>query len=210
MKQKAITWFIGSILVMVQLPFLAVQFVSSDAGRMVSILLLFVVNPLWAVITGIVGGKKPHILWFLPLAMDILFAIEFEILFGLDFQVLFYIGIYTVTGYVTMLITSLTNHKKAAIQKIPFECAGPGADNTINNSFVGEKRKWTAEEVQQWYRDTGAITYYNTRDLNIVVRKPNGYGWTVNWANPKAYLMQLCILIFVWLIIYLLHEFEFQ
>lgn len=32
------------------------------------------------------------------------------------------------------------------------------------------KRKWTAEEVQQWYRDTGAVTYVNPDDLNIVVK----------------------------------------
>ena len=68
------------------------------------------------------------------------------------------------------------------------------------------KYKWTSEEVRQWYRDTGAITYYNNQDLNIVVRKRNGYGWTVNWANPKSYLMQLCILIPVWLIVYWLHQ----
>ncbi len=30
------------------------------------------------------------------------------------------------------------------------------------------KRKWTAEEVQQWYRDTGAVTYVNPDDLNML------------------------------------------
>lgn len=35
-----------------------------------------------------------------------------------------------------------------------------------------DKRKWTAEEVQQWYRDTGAVTYANPEDWNIVVKKP--------------------------------------
>ena len=49
-----------------------------------------------------------------------------------------------------------------------------------------QKHKWTDEEIKRWYRDTGAITYYNKLDLNIVVHKPNGYGWTVNWSNPKA------------------------
>ena len=68
------------------------------------------------------------------------------------------------------------------------------------------KHKWTAEEVQQWYRDTGAITYYNNLDSNIVVRKPNRCGWTVNWSNPKAYMMQLGILVSVWLLVYVLHK----
>ena len=54
---------------------------------------------------------------------------------------------------------------------------------------TSNKRKWTEEEVQQWYRDTGAFTYANPDDLNVVVKKPRRAGLTVNWANPKAYLL---------------------
>ena len=66
------------------------------------------------------------------------------------------------------------------------------------------KRKWTAEEVQQWYRDTGAFRYANSEDLNIVVKKPRREGLTVNWANPKAYLLQGTILAVVFAVLYLL------
>lgn len=66
------------------------------------------------------------------------------------------------------------------------------------------KRKWTPKEVQQWYRDTGAFTYANPDDLNIIVKKPRREGLTVNWANPKAYLLQGAILAVVFGIIYLL------
>ena len=66
------------------------------------------------------------------------------------------------------------------------------------------KRKWTAEEVQQWYLDTGALTYANPNDLNIVVKKPRREGLTVNWANPKAYLLQGTILAVVFAVLYLL------
>lgn len=65
------------------------------------------------------------------------------------------------------------------------------------------KRKWTAEEVMQWYRDTGAFTYANPDDLNIVVKKPRSEGYTVNWANPKAYILQGIILAVVFGIMYL-------
>ena len=65
-------------------------------------------------------------------------------------------------------------------------------------------RKWTPEEVKGWYQKTGAITYYNKEDMNIVVRKPRSQGYTVNWANPKAYLLQGCILAIVFAIIQLL------
>ena len=69
---------------------------------------------------------------------------------------------------------------------------------------VSNKRKWTEEEVQQWYRDTGAFTYANPDDLNIVVKKPRREGLTVNWANPKAYLLQGAILAVVFAVLYLL------
>lgn len=66
------------------------------------------------------------------------------------------------------------------------------------------KRKWTAEEVQQWYQDKGAFTYANPNDLNMVVKKPRREGLTVNWANPKAYLLQGAILAVVFAVLYLL------
>lgn len=69
---------------------------------------------------------------------------------------------------------------------------------------TSDKRKWTAEEVQQWYRDTRAFTYYNPDDSNIVVKKPKREGLTVNWANPKAYLLQGVILALVFAIVFLL------
>ncbi len=67
---------------------------------------------------------------------------------------------------------------------------------------TSDKRNWTAEEVQQWYRDTGAFTYYNLNDSNIVVKKPRCEGLTVNWANPKAYLLQGIILALVFVIVF--------
>ena len=69
---------------------------------------------------------------------------------------------------------------------------------------TSNKRKWTAEEVQQWYQDTGAFTYANPDDLNIVVKKPRSEGLTVNWANPKAYLLLGGILAVVFTVLHLL------
>lgn len=71
---------------------------------------------------------------------------------------------------------------------------------------VPQKRKWTTEEVKQWYKDTGAFTYANPNDLNIVVQKPRSEGLTINWANPKAYLLQLVILALVFLILYFVRK----
>lgn len=66
------------------------------------------------------------------------------------------------------------------------------------------KRKWTAEEVKQWYNNTGAVTYANPDDLNIVVKKPRSEGLTVNWANPKSYILLSVILAVIFTVVYLL------
>ena len=67
-----------------------------------------------------------------------------------------------------------------------------------------DKRKWTAREVQQWYRDRDTFIYHNPSDLNVIVKKPRRRGLTVNWANPRAYLLLGVILLIVFLIIFLL------
>jgi len=69
------------------------------------------------------------------------------------------------------------------------------------------KRKWTPEEIKQWYRLSGAVAYCNKEDANVIVRKPNDMGWTVNWANPKAWLLQGGILTAVFTVLYLLKRF---
>lgn len=66
------------------------------------------------------------------------------------------------------------------------------------------KRKLTAEEVKQWYNNTGAVTYANPDDLNIVVKKPRSEGLTVNWANPKSYILLSVILAVIFTVVYLL------
>ena len=67
---------------------------------------------------------------------------------------------------------------------------------------ASQKRKWTAQEVSQWYQDTGAFTYVNPADLNVVVRKPRSDGLTVNWANPKAYALMGAILAIVFAVLH--------
>lgn len=51
------------------------------------------------------------------------------------------------------------------------------------------KHKWTDEEVRQWYKDTGSVTYSNPEDRNLIVPGHERNKLTVNWANPKAYLV---------------------
>lgn len=66
------------------------------------------------------------------------------------------------------------------------------------------KRKWTKEEVSAWYEETKAITYANPEDANLMVRKPNSLGWTLNWANPKSYLVIAAVFVCAWIMACLL------
>lgn len=47
----------------------------------------------------------------------------------------------------------------------------------------------------------GEVTYSNPQDLNVFVPGPRGNKLTVNWANPKAYLL-VAGLLAVMLILY--------
>ncbi|MBR3840891.1 MAG: hypothetical protein IKM20_07140 [Erysipelotrichales bacterium] len=69
---------------------------------------------------------------------------------------------------------------------------------------MSNKRKWTVEEVEDWYKKKGMLVYYNPSDLNMIVKKSWGNGYTVNWANPKAYLLQGTIIVIALTAIYLL------
>ena len=51
------------------------------------------------------------------------------------------------------------------------------------------KRKWTGEEVRQWYEATGASTYHNREDRNLFVKNRSNTGADVNWGNPWAYVL---------------------
>ncbi len=69
-----------------------------------------------------------------------------------------------------------------------------------------EKRKWSEDEVRKWYQDTGEVTYSNPEDLNVIVPGPGGNKLTVNWANPKSYLLVaglLAVVLILYFIMYL-------
>ena len=73
--KKNLIYAAASAIIMLLLPWCAVSFVPNDGGMMVSILLLFAVNPISAVCIGIVSGRNPKSSWFQPLLLSILFAI---------------------------------------------------------------------------------------------------------------------------------------
>jgi uncharacterized membrane protein len=59
------------------------------------------------------------------------------------------------------------------------------------------KRKWTNEEIGEYRKTHGAFFYFNKEDSNIFIPKVSGFGWTLNWSNPIAWLLILAILILI-------------
>lgn len=57
-----------------------------------------------------------------------------------------------------------------------------------------KKRKWTPEEVATFWKAQGqpkfcSPEYCNKDDANLVVHKPNGLGWTLNFGNPWVFIL---------------------
>ena len=107
MKTSWILWILATVLIMILLPVFAVNRIPSDAGMIFSILSLLIINPLWALFTGFTAGGHPSGMWFMPLAMDILFTVGLSFLMTVDSQILFYLVIYTGLAYITMIIRAL-------------------------------------------------------------------------------------------------------
>ena len=69
-------WFfrsVASVGVMVMLPWVAVRTVRSDAGFAVILLLLFAVDPVYCICSGIWAGKDPGKRWAAPVLSAALF-----------------------------------------------------------------------------------------------------------------------------------------
>ena len=71
-------------------------------------LLFYVINPIAATATGVFSGKNISSTWFQPLLLGILFILGSWVSFEMgQGAFIFYGMIYSLLGYVAMLITSL-------------------------------------------------------------------------------------------------------
>lgn len=113
MKHSIIVWAATMVAVMIVLPLLAVNFVSSNAGMIASILLLLIINPFCAIFTGVLAGKQVRTLWPLPLLLDVLFILGSRFSLGLDFsESLFYSAIYLAIAAVSSVVAAAITHRK--------------------------------------------------------------------------------------------------
>lgn len=114
MKIKLAGWLTGTAAVMLLLPWMAITFVESSAGWIVTLLLFFVVNPIYTVIAGVFAGKHLKELWSVPVLAAILFLLGAWIFFDMgEGAFVIYAGIYLAIGMVSMFVSSRFGGKKA-------------------------------------------------------------------------------------------------
>lgn len=110
---KCLGWLAGSAAVMLLLPWAAVTFVSSHAGMTVTLLLFFVINPIYAVVAGVFAGKNIKRLWIVPFIVAILFLLGTWIFFDMgEGAFVIYADVYLVIGIVSMFVSSRIHAKK--------------------------------------------------------------------------------------------------
>lgn len=113
MKAKFLGWLAGSAAIMLLLPWGAVTFVKSNAGMAVTLLLFFVINPIYALIAGAFAGKSIKSLWSVPFLVAILFLLGAWIFFDMgESAFAIYAGVYLVIGIVAMLVSARIRPKK--------------------------------------------------------------------------------------------------
>lgn len=113
MKKDLILWSLVSMVIMLLLPWLAVTFIKGDAAMAVCFLLFFVVDPIYSISIGVLGGKNVRYLWGLPIISTILFLLGTWLFFDMgESAFVLYAGIYLILGICAMLISMLIQWKK--------------------------------------------------------------------------------------------------
>lgn len=118
MKIKLLGWSISSAAVMLLLPCAAVTFVQSRAGMAVTLLLLFVIDPIYAIIMGAIAGRNSKELWSLPVISAILFLAGAWTFFDFGEEAfVIYAGVYLAIGLAAMFVTLWIYRRKNKCMK---------------------------------------------------------------------------------------------
>ena len=109
--ERLLVWMILALFLMLGCPWLAVTFAGS-MGMAVCFLLFFSINPLFAVVTGVLAGKKVKRLWSLPIIMAGLYLAGVWLFFEMGEPAFFiYDACYFVISVVAMLVSAFVKNK---------------------------------------------------------------------------------------------------
>lgn len=96
-----------SAIVMILLPWAAVTYVKSNAGMAVTLLLFFVIDPVYFIAVGVFAGRNMKELWSLPAIAAILFLLGTWLFFEMgESAFVIYAGVYLAIGMVSMFVSS--------------------------------------------------------------------------------------------------------
>lgn len=113
MKPKLMRWLVGTVAVMMLLPWMAVTFVKSNAGMAAILFLFFVIDPIYVIVAGFFAGRNMNALWSVPIIAASLFLLGTWIFFDMGERAfVLYAGVYLVMGIVSMLIAAWIGVKK--------------------------------------------------------------------------------------------------
>lgn len=102
-KTKMIITFVSLLLFMLLLPWLALRLSDPTDAMGIFVLAFFVVNPLITVLLSAMAGSDISKLWWLPLAIAVLFPLFFSIAIGgFVLDLYFYSLIYLLLGALSM------------------------------------------------------------------------------------------------------------
>ncbi len=122
MEKRISIWFLLSAAVLLLLPWLLISLIPADAGMMVSMLLLFILYPLYFIATGIFAAQDLKKRLVLPIVSAGLFSCGAWLFFQMYDSALFvYAGIYLVLAGGAMLISAQINRAAAAKKNISLE-----------------------------------------------------------------------------------------
>lgn len=100
-ERKSVKSFDKMLELMLLLPCLVSVFVKAEAGMAVSLILFFIVYPIYSAYLGVISGKNKDSMWYMPLVNALLFLIGqwLFIIQGINYDIIFYAVAYLVIGY---------------------------------------------------------------------------------------------------------------
>ena len=115
--KKIVYCLTASVFLLFILPWLAVTFAANDAGMILSVLLLFAVNPMYSIFVGIAAGKHVKTLWWLPLITTLIFLAGAWTVWDMgEPAFLLYGGCYLLISSAAMLLRAFANKKRTGSQ----------------------------------------------------------------------------------------------
>ena len=104
-----------SVVVMYLLPAAVAKFSTECAGMALCMLLFFIINPAYSVITGIISGRNFKQRWYLPVISALLFLAGTWTFFdATEMWFIAYAAVYLILSFIAATITHLSLNKTAS------------------------------------------------------------------------------------------------